>query len=340
MNLEVVNKRQPGRPKRIINRTNDYGYGIVKKVFDDLVGNDKILDPEELKDINIKVSLNMPIVFQRVFKFLKCYELDEVSFNFKPDGIYIEFSLDSANTNNKGVLFIDGAKCYMYYCQIPYKVTIYYDSILALLRKITKDTLRLEITSSIYNYKSKIDFALISPELSTEDQISYNFIASDDNTPPIPLTGNFYRLVVNMPIDVFKIVDPKLKSDKIYIKKPMDTSTEIILEGKSNCNNVHFKKCCSSTASEYDNLLSMISTNKKNGNKINIIYNDVPDDEIMSISLNPDIVKDLPLLSNVNKFIKISLTDNPTHYNKLEVINSEIPLLQDGTYNLMLYLKN
>lgn len=153
INVETpVEKKGPGRPKKVVVNAPVEVHGIV----------DKPVNEEDLLEL---VYYN-PTLFKKIMQLLKAFEVSEVEMNFDAAGTKIT----AKDHLGKSTLYItiDGRCMNLYYCKAPMRVTVKRESLEKVLGTLGKNHYKITFILK-ENYRSTMYLVIKDLEYNNDD---------------------------------------------------------------------------------------------------------------------------------------------------------------------------
>jgi len=189
---EITKKRKPGRPPLRIKKEQIERKGVV-------------LEPLKKENI-VELIYDLPIIFKKIFNFLKLMEVKEVKMKFMEDCVKLT-CIDHLEKNVIN-LHIDCSKMNHYYCKNQIVVVLDSKNVEKVLKKIDKTYSTITIISKIDTYRSEIMINFSNADIDIDEIHVINLMESnfmdDTKYELINLDYEKYPIKFQLPFKNFK----------------------------------------------------------------------------------------------------------------------------------------
>lgn len=207
--IDAPPKRKPGRPALRVKKAEVDKKGVVAEPLD--------------KNNIMELVYDIPIIFKKIFGFLKSMEVKEIKMKFMENNVQL-ISLDHLEKNIIN-LNIDCSKMIHYYCKTPIVVILDSKNIEKVLQKIDKNYNTITFISNCNTYRSEIMINFANTDIDIDeihiinlmesnfiDENKYEFKQIDHEAYPLnfKLSSKYFKKLIN---------DNALFSDKFKIEK-------------------------------------------------------------------------------------------------------------------------
>jgi len=221
-----IKKRKPGRPPLRIKKEQIARMGVV--------------DEPKNEDNMVEFIYDIPMIFKKIFNFLKLMEVKEIKLKFMENKLQL-ISIDHLEKNIIN-LDIDCTKTIHYFCKNPIVVILDLKNIEKVLQKIDKNYSTITLISKIDTYNSEIMINFSNTEIDIDeihiinlmeshfvDDNKYEYIDIDYEKYPIKfqLPCKYFKKIIN-DISVFSNIFKIEKIKGIELQFPYDTDGRVI----------------------------------------------------------------------------------------------------------------